>query len=863
MSKSVRRLFESIQPTNYNLDLTLDQTNMTFSGNVVIKLKRVGRPSNRFTFHQLGLVITKASVAKHDKKNGDSKITINRINTQKKFDELRLHTNEQIYPGNYTVKLEFNGKITKPMNGLYPCFFKHDKKDKILLATQFESHHAREVFPCIDEPEAKATFDLAVTGPKDETILANTPIKTHKINGILQQVSFETTPRMSTYLLAFATGDIDYKEAKTKTGVVVRTYATPDNVQFTDFALEVAVKCLEFYDEYFAIPYPLAKCDMIALPDFASGAMENWGLITYREQTLLVDPKTSTLTTKQYVAMVVAHELAHQWFGNLVTMRWWTDLWLNEGFASWIEYLAVDSIFPEWNMWTQFIVDEQQQALKLDALENTHPVEVPIKHPDEIRTIFDLISYAKGSSVLHMLCEYLGPTVFRDGLRHYLKRHAYANTDTVDLWQALEEISGKPVKDFMHSWTTQSGFPLLNVDVTKDKNIKISQHRFKLNKAKDKDIQTWPVVLQSGDSKNADNILTKQKTIINNTDTSDLIFNSGRSGFYRVNYNHEHVMQLGALIKKGKINELDRLGILSDLFESAKSGDKDTQTVFEFIENFKHEDNYAVWDILSSVVGSTRFVMSNQQIRQDIKPFILDIIDVQLLRLGWEHHKDDSHFDRLLRPTIIGLAASSDDKETVDRCQKLFKQIDPTSAKTIETTTKFHPDMRSIVFNTIARKGNAKEFAKLLQLYKLAKSAEQRNALAAALTGFSQPDLIQQALDMIDTDDVRLQDASYWVAYSFINRHARKQTWDWLKKHWDWLQDNLGNDLSFPRMPIYVARVFSNKEFKKEYVEFFKPKLNQTLERSYKQGLEIIDWQSAWRARDQDSIAKFLAKAKK
>src|SRR6185369_11319931 len=218
-------------------------------------------------------------------------------------------------------------------------------------------------------------------------------------------------------LLAFVYGEMDYLEAKTKQGVIVRTYATPDNVEITSFALETAVKVLDFFNDYFGIDYPLAKCDLIALPDFASGAMENWGCITFREHALLVDPNHTSLGSKQYVALVVAHELAHQWFGNLVTMRWWSDLWLNEGFASWIEYLAVDHLFPEWQMWTQFVVDEQQQALKMDALEHTHPIEVPVYHPDEIRTIFDAISYSKGASVIHMLHDYLGADMFREGLR--------------------------------------------------------------------------------------------------------------------------------------------------------------------------------------------------------------------------------------------------------------------------------------------------------------------------------------------------------------------------------------------------------------------------------------------------------------
>ena len=417
MSKNVKRLLDQFVPKNYNLALDINRDDMTFTGSVTIEGKKIGRPSQRLTFHQNGLEITAAHVVKHDK-TGEHEVVIDRINYHNKFDEVRLHAAHMLYSGTYSVRLEFKGVITRQMNGVYPCFFTHDGQEKQLIATQFESHHAREVFPCIDEPAAKATFELTLTTPAGETVLSNTPAKKSSAKADRLVTAFEPTPHMSTYLLAFIFGELGFKEAKTKDGIVVRTYATPDNVAHTEFALEVAVKCLEFYEDYFGIKYPLEKCDFIALPDFASGAMENWGCITFREQAMLVDPKNSTLATKQYVALVVAHELTHQWFGNLVTMRWWTDLWLNEGFASWMEYLAIDHLYPDWQLWTQFIVDEQQQALKLDALEHTHPIEVPIRHPDEIRTIFDAISYNKGASVIHMLHEYLCHEALRYGLKH-------------------------------------------------------------------------------------------------------------------------------------------------------------------------------------------------------------------------------------------------------------------------------------------------------------------------------------------------------------------------------------------------------------------------------------------------------------
>ncbi len=291
MSKSVRRLYEQFKPDNYHVMLDIDPQAMTFTGNVVITGKKTGRPSKRLTFHQKGLKVTQATIRRSDKK-GEKLYDVSRINAQKSYDEVRLHCDELLYPGEYNITVNFSGAISRNMEGIYPCFFEQDGSEQKLIATQFESHHAREAFPCIDEPEAKATFDLTLLTPSEtKAVLSNTPIKEQHTQDSRLSTQFETTPRMSTYLLAFVFGNLDYREATTKAGTAVRTYATADKVAHTDFALEVAVKCLDFYNEYFDIPYPLAKCDFIALPDFASGAMENWGCITFREQGLVVDPQ--------------------------------------------------------------------------------------------------------------------------------------------------------------------------------------------------------------------------------------------------------------------------------------------------------------------------------------------------------------------------------------------------------------------------------------------------------------------------------------------------------------------------------------------------------------------------------------------
>ena len=454
--QKVRRLYDQFQPEHYRLLIDTDKHNMKFNGEVVIRGNKTGRPSQRITFHAKQLRIISAKIVRHDKR-GDIDMPVVRTLVHKSSDELRIHSQSMLMPGSYSVTIRFEGKITQPMNGIYPCYFESEGQKEVILATQFESHHAREAFPCIDEPEAKAVFSLNLLCDPNETVLSNTPLikQSQKKGRMLSE--FSETPKMSSYLLAFVCGKLSYREGQTAGGVTVRAYATPDNHANTAFALQTTIDCLDFYNDYFAIDYPLSKCDLVALPDFANGAMENWGLITFREHALFVDDQNTSLWVKQYVANVIAHELTHQWFGNLVTMRWWNDLWLNESFATLMSYVAVDHLFPEWQVWTQFVIDEQLPAFRLDSLAHTHPINVSINHPDEIRTIFDTISYEKGASVLLMLMHYIGHDAFRSGLTNYLKRHAYANTESKDLWQAWEETATKPVADFMNAWTTQAG----------------------------------------------------------------------------------------------------------------------------------------------------------------------------------------------------------------------------------------------------------------------------------------------------------------------------------------------------------------------------------------------------------------------
>jgi aminopeptidase N len=859
MSKKVSRLFKQFAPQNYKININIAEDKRSFTGKIEIIGKKTGRPNQRITLHQKDLKISNVKIVSRNKNGYDQNIDISRVILQNSYDEVRIHTESIFYPGEYTVSMNFSGQITKNMDGIYPCFFSDEGIEKELIATQFESHHAREAFPCIDEPEAKATFSLSLTHNKNETALSNTPVLSEKIEGNSKTTTFEQTPIMSTYLLAFVAGELGYKETVSKNGIKIRTYATKNQVKHTEFALETAVKCMDFYEDYYDIPFPLEKCDFVALPDFASGAMENWGLITFREQTLLNDKENTSLGMKQYVAIVIAHELTHQWFGNLVTMQWWTDLWLNEGFASWMEYLAIDELFPEWQVWTQFAVDDLQLALKIDSLEHTHPIEVEVKHPDEIRTIFDAISYQKGASVIHMLQHYLGAEGFRDGLRHYLKTHSYKNTVTIDLWQALEDITKKPVKDFMHAWTSKSGFPIIEVE-KQNNHLKISQARFVTNpeSISRKDDTLWPVpLLASGLEKPIANKKINNVPFV--TKEPPIKINQGQSGFYRVNYSHELQQEQLIALDKNKFGPLDRMGLLSDSFEVTKAGYQPVTEFLELLEHYKTEDSLSVWEIIAGSVGSIRSVLSktdeDDELRNLMKPFVEELASLQLKRLGWDEKDNEDHLDTLLRPIIIGMTVGADSEKELKKALELYNQK-------ITSHKHINPDLRGIVYSTAARKGGSKEFNEMLKIYKKSDSSDEKLSLTAALSSFKQPEIHQKVFELIKSDVVRTQDNSYWIAYSFMNRHARNASWEWMKDNWEWMKETMGTDLSFSRMPIYAARTFAEQSLIDEYIEFFSTRMEPMIERTFNQGLEMAQTAAAWRKRDSNNAYNWFSNPK-
>jgi aminopeptidase N len=857
MTKAVTRLYEQFQPNNYQLDLKPDRDGMIFQGVVTIKGKKNGRPSKRITFHQKGLKIISATIVKHDKK-GDQEVSVVRINNQDSFDEVRLHTDSLLYAGQYTVKLEFSGVITTPMHGIYPSVFKHDGVEKKLIATQFESHHAREAFPCIDEPEAKATFDLTLNTPVGETVIANTPVSKQETQDGILVTSFETTPRMSTYLLAFVYGELSYLEAKTKDGVLVRTYATPENVELTRHSLTVAVDVLEFFGEYFDTPYPLPKLDMIALPDFSSGAMENWGLVTYREVAMLLDEANASIESRQYVALVVAHELSHQWFGNLVTMKWWDDLWLNESFANMMEYRAVDALYPEWHIWEQFISSEGASAKRRDSLADVQSIHCKVDHPDQISSLFDpSIVYAKGGTVLYMLMHHIGEDAFRTGLQKYFVKHRYGNTEAADLWAALGEASHHDVAAFMANWINNPGFPLVSIDWQPGSTTaKISQARFLSGPtATATDLGPWQVPLASTAQLSLP-LLTERnaETKVSLTEDMPLILNHDGKSYCLPQYvNPEHRESIVEGVKSGKVNTIDRLLLLDSYTLLQRGGFSSTTDLLDLVSAYDGEESDNVWGAIAvAIAESRRLIESNEAAEDQLNSLVRKLVAPLVETLGWDERKGDTTSQLHLRSLIISMAAGARLPAVLDEGAKRFAAFNKPEDLGAGT--------RSVVYYLGARFGSDGDFNKLLRLHNESDNAEDRDELAGALTSVKESPKYRQLIAMLTGSDIRRQDMMHWYVWLLRNRYARSDAWDWLTQHWEWIELEFASDKSYSYFARYGGSIFSRSAEYDKFVEFFGTKKSiVALTRDINLAEQEISSRIAWRKRNEASMLAWLS----
>lgn len=823
--QAVKHFIETFVPEHYDLFLDLNRADKTFSGKVTITGEA---KTSKISLHQKDLTVEAVEVA------GQARpFTLDKDN-EALYIELEA-------AGPVVVTITYTGKITDNMTGIYPSYYTVDGVKKEIISTQFESHFAREAFPSVDEPEAKATFDLALKFDQAEGELAmsNMPeidVENRKATGVWK---FETTPRMSSYLLAFAAGDMQGITAKTKNGTLVGVYATKAHPESNlEFALDIAVRCIEFYEEYYGVKYPIPQSLHVALPDFSAGAMENWGLVTYREIYLLVD-ENSTALSRQTVALVVAHELAHQWFGNLVTMKWWDDLWLNESFANMMEYVSVDAIEPSWKIFEDFQTSGAPYALKRDATDGVQSVHVEVKHPDEINTLFDgAIVYAKGSRLMHMLRRWLGDHAFRKGLGAYFEKHQYGNTIGRDLWDALSQASGRDVASFMDAWLEQPGYPVVTAKVENDCLI-LTQKQFFIGEHEDKG-RLWPVPLNSNWQGLPDTLTTERLEIPNyaalaTQNEGALRLNTENTAHYITDYQGE---LLDALLNNlSSLDNISKLQIVQERRLLAESGKISYADLLPVISKLANETSYMVVSAVSQVLeGLNRFVDEGSQTEEDYKALLKVLSQSNFDRLGFEKQEGENDEGEMVRQLIVGNMIKADDETAKAQASQIFDRYR-------DNLEKLPAAIRLQVLVNQIKHHESKELTKLyLDLYVASNDGSFKNALSTALSYTKNKETLDELLaTWKDKFTVKPQDLSAWYARFLSRDFTQEAVWTWARENWDWIKAALGGDMSFDSFVISPAMVFKTEKRLAEYKAFFEPQLDDmAISRNISMGIKEI-----------------------
>jgi puromycin-sensitive aminopeptidase len=747
-----------------------------------------------------------------------------------------LVAKEPLGKGKATLSLRFNGTLNDRMRGFYrSSYARPDGTKGVMATTQFESTSARRAFPCFDEPALKATFDVTLVVPAKLTALSNMPVVSDERADGKRRVRYAPTPVMPTYLLAFAVGEFEHLEAKTKDGVAVRVYSTPGRVELCRFALETAVRGLEYFDAYYGIPYrkSLPKCDLIAVPDFEYGAMENWGAITFRETAIFVDPEKSSVPQRRRVAEVVLHELAHQWFGNLVSPEWWSYLWLNESFATFMAYKAEAALFPEWNVWEEYLSAITSAGKSLDSLRSSHPIEVLVKDPNEVDQIFDAISYNKGGSVLRMLEQSMGEDAFRDGVRRYLAKHAYANAASGDLWSAM----GGAIPAMMDGWTRQVGWPVVHV-----RGGTLRQERFLLDRDPAKpseDPTVWDVpILWAGGSQR----LASREAKLSAPAGSKL--NAGQSGFYLVNYDAAGWKDLAGRV--ASLPPTDRYGLQEDAYSLLRAGYLGVDAYLGLAGAYGGEDNHHVWGGLADGLGALADIFHGEPAAAKLEDFARRLLAPVAARVGWDETASDPHERLLLRATVLGAAVRFGEPGAVAEAKARLG--DPGALP---------PNLRSTILLASARHGEDSALDVLTSYYEKADLPEVKVQLLRAMGAFKREAPLRRAVAYALSDKVRLQDAMYVL--SAVPIEAKPSAWKLLREHWATIDRRYGKSGLIGQFVTSACSGIPREEHAAEVEAFFKEHPAPFASEKIKQLLEGIRARAKFRVRNSAALERFFA----
>ncbi|CCF58309.1 hypothetical protein KAFR_0E01550 [Kazachstania africana CBS 2517] len=845
----------NVTPLHYRLQVEPNFETFKFKGSVKIDLRVNDSQADSI---KLNTVDIDVHSAKLDSTVAASEIKIDSESQIAEFvfpkGTFASHSEEVV-----TLDIDYTGELNDNMAGFYRAKYEDKKtgETKYMATTQMEPTDARRAFPCFDEPNLKATFDITLVSEPKLTHLSNMDVNLEEIKDGKKFTTFNTTPKMSTYLVAFIVAELNYVE-NNDFRIPVRVYATPGDEHLGKFSVDLTAKTLDFFEKTFNIKYPLPKMDNVAVHEFSAGAMENWGLVTYRVVDLLLDQENATLDRIQRVSEVVQHELAHQWFGNLVTMDWWEGLWLNEGFATWMSWYSCNEFKPEWKVWEQYVADTLQHALGLDALRSSHPIEVPVKKADEINQIFDAISYSKGSSLLRMISKWLGEDVFIKGISNYLNKFKFGNAKTEDLWDALSEASGKDVTKVMSIWTKKVGFPVITVKEEGNKVTFIQNRYLSTNDVNANEDETlYPVFLALKDKSGmVDNslVLNEREKTIELKDSEFFKINGGQSGIYIASYSDKRWAKFGE--QADYLSVEDRTGLVADAKALASSGYTSTKNFLNLISSWKNEKSFVVWEQMINSIGSLKatWLFESKETIDTINKFTQDLISTKLNELGWEIKSSDSFETQKLKVALLGAASGARHPEFEAMALKMFKEY------TVEKNKNAIPALiKPIVFSSVANIGGAENYEKLFNIFKNPSSTDEKLSALRTLGRFKEQELLERTLGYLFDGTVLNQDIYIPMQGMRSNTEGVNALWQWTQDNWDELAKRLPPGLSMLGSVVIIATSsFTSSEKIEEIQDFFSKRSVKGFDQSLAQSIDTIKSKAQWIERDRAAVRDYL-----
>ncbi|MGC2695687.1 MAG: M1 family metallopeptidase [Candidatus Angelobacter sp.] len=862
-----QRLPYGVTPQHYGLSFTPDLQKAVFAGDETIDVE-VNQVTSSITLNAIELEFLEATVTQEGKAQAAKAIFA------PGKEQATLTVADNLQPGPATIHIKFTGKLNDKLRGFYLA----RTKERNYAVTQFESTDARRAFPAFDEPAFKAKFDITLTIDKADTAISNEHIisDTPGPGEGTHTIQFSTSPKMSTYLVAMAVGDFACSEG-TAESIPIRVCGTPDKKPLSAAALRYAGEILKFYNQYYGIPYPFGKLDLVGVPDFEAGAMENTAAIFYRESLLFIDDQNSSVDAHQQVFEVLAHEMAHQWFGDLVTMKWWDNIWLNEGFATWMALKPSQALHPEWNA-TLDAVRETNGALTLDALVNTHPIRAKAETPEEINALFDQISYEKAGAVLRMLESYVSPDVFRRGVNVYLRRYLYQNATAEDFWNALAAASGRPVDKIMPTFIDQGGEPLITVrsacanppttpaPVRRSRRsrrretkpppltqVTISQNRFWADPvAAGKKDQIWmvPVCLKSGGAKPFCQVLSQKQQTLPVAGCAPWVFvNGNAAGYYRTQYDKADLQKLVA-VAGTELTTAERMSLVRDEAALVSSGQESMSTFLDLISALNQDGQRSVVESYSTELDYINDYLLSGADASGFRGWVSTNFQPMMTKIGWTPAANENADTHSLRGDLIHiLGIVGQDPETIRQSTSLAEQYlkDPNSVD---------PSMAKDVLEVAARYGNEALFEKYVSGMRQMRSPEQFYNVGGALAEFRDPKIVERTLELSISDEVRNQDAAHLIAAVLSNADDQKIAWDWVKAHW--LEVEKKTTMSSGPEIVNATRKFCSAEMRDDVQNFFGEHKVASAERTLKQSSEDINTCIKSRGRLQSELATWL-----